>query len=359
MKHTGIKSMQALICLLIALGVTMNCYAQNSFAKSSHFKIIKNSEAKRVDITIDGKPFTSYIYPDSLRKPVLYPIRAANGALITRGWPLVPRAGEPVDHPHHIGLWFNYENVNGLDFWNNSSSIAMEKRSEYGTIRHASINKISANDHNAELNVTAYWEMPDGTKLLKQDTKYIFAGTGHQRSIEMIVKLTAQKEDVSFTDIKDGLIGLRVARELEQPSEASVKVTDDAGGISDVPVKNTKVATGLYRSSKGKEGDDVWGTRAKWVNLMGSLNGEPVSVVILDHPKNVGYPTYWHARGYGLFAANPLGQKVFSKGKEALNYKLKARASVIFKYKLLINSGSHLTDNQLNSEARKFAKGNE
>lgn len=338
------------LCFLSKLPIT-------SYAQGTRFTITENKADKRVDVTVDGKPFTSYIYPDSLMKPVLYPIRTADGALITRGWPLEPRAGEHIDHPHHIGLWFNYEDVNGLDFWNNSSSISKEKKMRYGTIRHFSVNRMFADNDKAELEATAYWEMPDGTKLLKQDTKYIFSGTGSMRSIEMVVKLTALKKEVSFPDIKDGLIGIRLTRELEYPSDVPEKITDSNGTISGIQESSTKEETGIYRSSEGKEGNAVWGTRARWVNLNGRVGGEPVSLVILDHPENVGYPTYWHARGYGLFAANPLGQKIFSKGKETLDFKLKAGSSVLFRYKVLINSGSHLSDNQVNIEASKF--GNE
>ena len=71
---------------------------------------------RRVDITIDGQPFTSYIWPTTLKKPVLYPIMDADGVTLTRGWPLAPRPGERTDHPHHDGLWFNYSNVNGFRF---------------------------------------------------------------------------------------------------------------------------------------------------------------------------------------------------------------------------------------------------
>src|SRR6201991_3659877 len=110
-----------------------------SFAqKAQMIKVVKESN-NQVTILADGKPFTSLIYPDSLEKPVLYPIYAADGELITRGYPIAPRQHEPVDHPHHIGLWLNYENVNGLDFWNNSSAIAANKKSQYGWIRTDSI----------------------------------------------------------------------------------------------------------------------------------------------------------------------------------------------------------------------------
>ena len=98
-----------------------------------------NEAAKRVDVTIDGKPFTSYIWPSTLKKPVLYPLRTAKGTLVTRGFPLDPRPGERVDHPHHVGMWLNHGDVNGLDFWNNSDAIPAAQAPKMGTIYHRKI----------------------------------------------------------------------------------------------------------------------------------------------------------------------------------------------------------------------------
>lgn len=341
---------------LLLLGIigTMGCIATQQ-SKVQRFAITENKAAKRVDITIDGRPFTSYIYPDNLMKPVLYPLRTTKGTLITRGWPMDPRPGERVDHPHHVGMWFNYGDVNGLDFWNNSTDIPAEKKSTYGTIKHRSVNKIKGGPDKAELEVTTDWQKPDGTNLLREDTRFIFSGTGNLRTVERITTLTALKEEVIFKDNKEGVLGIRLARELEHPSNKPEIFTDASGVATPVAKMNNEGVSGKYRSSEGKEGDDVWGTRGKWVNLTGTIGSEPVSLVILDNPKNVGYPTYWHARGYGLFAANPLGQKEFSKGKEELNYKLPAGQAVTFRYKVLINSGAHLTDNHVSAEFDRFA----
>lgn len=322
----------------------------------SGYQIIENKNDKRLDILINGKPFTSYIYPDDLMKPVLYPLRTTKGTLITRGWPLDPRPGERVDHPHHVGLWLNYGNVNGLDFWNNSTAIPADKKKNYGTIKHVAVNKMDSNKDRALLQVTKDWQAPDGKSLLKENTQYLFTEKGSLREIEINTKLTALDQDVTFDDNKEGLIGIRIARELEHPSDKPEIFTDANGNPTQVAEMNNDGVTGKYRSSEGIEGDNVWGTRGKWVNLMGKIENEPISLVILDNPKNVGYPTYWHARGYGLFAANPLGQKEFSKGKETLNFKLKAGQSVEFKYKILINSGETLSDQQINNEFESFSK---
>jgi hypothetical protein len=323
--------------------------------EKNRFAITENKAGKRVDITVDGQPFTSYIYPESLMKPVLYPLRTSKNTLVTRGWPFDPRPGERVDHPHHVGLWFNYGDVNGLDFWNNSTAIPSEKKNDYGTIVHSSVNKMEATNDHALLDVTKYWQKPDGTNILKEDTRYVFAVKGDMRTIELTTKLTALKEKVSFKDNKEGLLGIRLARELEHPSNEPVNFTDASGNITEVAKLDNSKTTGKYRSSEGIEGDNVWGTRGRWVNLTGKIADESISLVLIDHPDNVGYPTYWHARGYGLFAANPLGQNAMSGGKETLNFALEAGKSVVFRYKILINSGSHLTDEEVNTTAKTFA----
>src|SRR5580692_5279649 len=110
-------------------------------------QVMADTAAHRIIITAGGKPFTAFIYPDTLEKPVLYPVYASDGQLVTRGFPLVPRTGEPVDHPHHIGIWFNYENVNGLDFWNNSYAIPADKKAQYGWIRTDSVGADGPNLH--------------------------------------------------------------------------------------------------------------------------------------------------------------------------------------------------------------------
>lgn len=351
-----IKNGLIIFSTTIVVMIAVMAFNERETSQSKRFAIVENKADKRVDILIDGKPFTSYIYPDGIKKPALYPLRTSDGALVTRGWPLDPRPGERVDHPHHVGMWLNYGNVNGLDFWNNSTDIPAEKKDHYGTVKHRSINKMQADNDKAVLEVTADWQKPDGTNLLREDTRYIFSGKGNMRTIERITTLTALKEDVAFNDNKEGVIGIRLARELEHPSNKPEVFTDASGKATNVPKLNNEGVTGRYRSSEGKEGDDVWGTRGKWVNLNGVIDSKPVSLVILDHPKNVGYPTYWHARGYGLFAANPLGQKEFSKGKEVLDFKLPAGKSVTFRYKVLINSGSHLTDAQVTEAFNNFSK---
>jgi hypothetical protein len=304
---------------------------------SDHVSVVVDEQARRVDISIDGKPFTSYIWPSTLKKPVLYPLRTASGTIVTRGYPLEQRPGERIDHPHHAGLWLNYENVNGIDFWNNSDAIKIENAPKMGTIVHRSVLSTKSGSQ-GELDIEADWVTYDKKVLLKEHTHFVFRGGPGVRSIDRITTLSAQDEKVDFKDEKDGFLGLRVVRALEIPSDKAEVYTDASGRPTTVAKLDNTGVNGTYLTSEGKKGDAAWGTRGRWCNLSGMVGEEPVTITILDHPSNPGFPTYWHARGYGLFAANPLGEKVFSEGKQELNFSLAPHASVTFRYRILISS---------------------
>ncbi len=298
-----------------------------------------HEEARRVDVSIDGQPFTSYIWPDRLAKPVLYPLRTANGTIITRGYPLEPRPDERVDHPHHVGMWLNYENVNGIDFWNNSEAIKPQDAPKMGTIRQRSIVAAEGGPEEGKLEVDADWLTSSSKVLLQEHTRFVFRGGPDFRSVDRITTLRAQDEKVVFADAKDGMLGLRVVRALEMPSDKAEVFTDASGRATTVAKLDNTGVNGVYLTSEGKKGEAAWGTRGRWCNLSGKIGDEPVTITILDHPANPGFPTYWHARGYGLFAANPLGEKVFSNGKEELNLTLAPHQTVMFRYRILITSG--------------------
>ncbi len=339
------------VCALVALiGYTG---ASRSGASDAGLRLIPNESEHRVDVLVNGEPFTSYIWPDSVKKPVLYPLRTANGTIVTRGYPLDPRPGERVDHPHQVGLWFNHGDVNGFDFWNNSEAIKPQERGKFGAIRHSKIKRVTSAKTSGELEVEMEWMAPGGIPLLREETTFGFHADGNERAIDRITRLTALDRRVVFNDNKEGVLGIRVARQLEQPADKPEVFTDTNGKATSVPKMDNTGVTGRYRSSEGKTGDDVWGTRGRWTMLTGRIGQESITLAILDHPKNPGYPTYWHARGYGLFAANPLGQKVFSNGKEALNFELDPKQSVTFRYRVLILSGE-ATPADLDSQHSRF-----
>lgn len=326
-----------------------------SVSAQKEVKFITKAAEQKVDVIVDGKLFTSYLYSDKIDKPVLYPLQTASGIVVTRGFPLNNRPNERTDHPHHIGMWFNYGDVNGLDFWNNSYAIPDSAKAKYGSIRHERIVKAENGNDKGRLVTTAKWVDHSGNILLNEQTTFIFSGDANHRVIDRITTLTAQNGKVNFNDNKEGILGIRVARELEIPADKPEVFTDAQGNPTKVAVLNNEGVTGNYLTSEGKTGNDAWGTRGRWCLMYGKKNNEDVSIAIFDHPSNPGYPTYWHARGYGLFAANNLGQEALSGGKEKLNFSLDPGKSVTFRYRIVITNGSVPTAKELNEIATSFA----
>jgi hypothetical protein len=322
--------------------------------QAPRIQVVPHAVAPRVDVTIDGKPFTSYMYPREEKKPYLYPLRTAKGTVVTRGWPVEPRPNERVDHPHHIGMWFNYGAVNGLDFWNNSNAIPADRAPRMGTVVHQRVIEARSGRDKGELNVEMDWVDSKGTLLLKENTHFIFRGDATSRTIDRITRLTAMKEPVVFGESKEGVLGIRVARGLEQPSNTPDVFTDANGQTGKIKAVNNEGVTGSYVGSDGKTGDAVWGTRGPWTMLKGKVEGEQVTLAILDHPGNPGHPTYWHARGYGLYAANNLGQNAFDPKQPEVKRTLAPGESMTFRHRVMIVSGP-VEPARMNAEHQKFA----
>lgn len=326
-------------------------------AKNGTVEFENHTADKRVDVKVDGKLFTSYTWPDSVMKPVLFPIINAAGTEITRGYPVKPRPGERADHPHHVGMWLNYGNVNGLDFWGNSFAIPEESRKKNGgTIKHIRVGQLSGGNGKGTMTAFSSWQDPSGKEVFAEKTEFNFLAVGSTRIIDRITTLTATGGPVNMKDTKEGMFAIRVARQLELPSEEELVLTDASNNPTTVSKMANEGVTGNYKSSEGITGDSVWGTKAKWMNLYGNIGNEQVSLVICDHPENPGYPTYWHARGYGLFSANPFGVHDFTNGKESMNFSVGAGKTVTLKYRVIISSGKHLTNQEINDFANDFAK---
>lgn len=333
-----------------AMGFAMVPLVVCSAAAAAEVQLTKIPGENRVEVLIDGREFTSYWWHPTIFKPVLYPVRTAKGTTLTRNYPPMP--DEADDHPHHVGIWFNYGNVNGLDFWNNSGAIAASRKPAFGSIRHRKI-KTMESGRQGVLVVACDWVDNDGKVLLEEETTFRFQGNGDLRIIDRNTLLTA-KTAVTFKDNKEGCIAIRVTTALQLPSSSKEKTFTDEHGVK-TKVMASAGANGEYLSSEGKTGNDVWGTRARWVKLNGKFGDENADIVIIDHPNNPGYPMHWHARDYGLFAGNPLGQKVFSNGKLELNFKLAEGESTHFNYRMVISNGPTLSKQQIEDQFIDFS----
>ena len=225
-----------------------------------------------------------------------------------------------------------------------------------GTILHTKIVSTKSGSDRGELVVESVWITGEGKEILAQTTNYIFSRHDHARVIDQVITLKAL-DHVVFNDDKEGVLGMRVARWLESPEEKGGIFRDANGNPTKLdapPAGAANPATGVYLTSEGVKGPAVWATRGRWCTLTGTDGSHTASIAILDHPDNPGYPTYWHARGYGLFAANPLGRSIFDPKQPPFSYTLEKDKSVTFRYRVILFSRATTSD-EINHEADTFA----
>jgi len=145
-----------------------------------------------------------------------------------------------------------------------------------------------------------------------------------------------------------------VDRAFEEPATAPETFLDAHGVATKVPVLNNEGVNGVYHNKEGIVGASVWGKRSSWVALKATKEAEIITLVLMDHPSNVNYPAWSHARGYGLFAMNNLGGRAFDKNTSPVKVVLQPEQNIVFKHKLVV--GDDLSDESINRMAMDFNK---
>lgn len=271
-------------------------------------------QADRVAVEVGGKPFTTFYFAGEAPKPYLHPLVTASGKRLTRLYPMENVAGETKDHQHHRGLWFTHGDVNGFDFWMNEPNYKNPKK---GVIKNGKVISAKGGKAKGTLEASCDWESPEGTKLLTEKREMTFSAGKDLRIVDFDVTFTAATK-VTFGDTKEGFFAIRFRDEL----------TENKG-------------TGTMTNAAGaKKMKDVWGKASPWVDYSGTLEGAPVGITILDHPKNPKHPTYWHSRDYGLFAANQFGEHDFFRDKTKNgSLTIEPGQSLRFRYRVVIHEG--------------------
>jgi hypothetical protein len=289
------------------------------FVAGAQVKITPGPE--KIAVEINGKPFTDFYIGGDVSKPALWPLRAASGTYVTRAWPLEKAEDEAniakPDHPHQRGMWFAHAKVNGLDFWN----IAPLDQRPYnqpdrGKIVLNKLGEVKGGQKQGSIAATFDWKDHDGKTLLTESRVMTFYADKDLRTIDFDITLMA-REKVTFGDEKDGLFGVRIR-----------------------PVLQEQGGTGHITNADGQAGEKaVWGKPSNWCDYSGEIAGEKVGIAILDNPANPGHPVRWHARGYGLFAANPFAHGSMDKSEHETPTALEAGNSLRFRYRMIIHPG--------------------
>lgn len=280
-------------------------------------------DGHRIDIRIGGQLFTAFYFGPEATKPYLHPLRAIDGTVVTRSYPMEDVEGEQTDHPHHRGVWFSHGEVNDVDFWANEKK--QRGRGNKGTIELDRVSAVESGSSAGRINASFAWNDPHGVRLLTERRLMQFRRSGQDHVVDFDIELTAIADSVHFGDTKEGTFGVRMATELEEPHLR-------AEGIA---------RTGTIVNAEGLTSElEAWGKRSAWVDYSGSIEGKPVGIAIFDHPSNPKHPTYWHVRGYGLFAANVFGEHDFHADESRDGSITLAKGEKLrFRYRVLVHPG--------------------
>ncbi len=284
---------------------------------------VEKSEAGAV-VKIDGQLFTEYVTLSGT-KPVLWPIMGPTGKKMTRDYPMLKTEGETADHPHHRSLWFSFDKVNDVNFWAEPGSLTggdpAKDKPEIGMQKHREFRALEGGDSGRIVSVTD-WVTADGKKVLEDERTVTFHVTADTRIIDFDIELKATEGDVHFGDSKEGVFGIRVPTSMDV--EQKVDKSAEPGHIV---------------SSEGLADAEAWGKPAAWVDYHGKVAGEHLGIAILNHPSSFRYPTPWHVRTYGLFAANCFGLQAFNKEAEPGDYHLEKGKTLAFRYRVVLHRG--------------------
>jgi Family of unknown function (DUF6807) len=261
-----------------------------------------------VAVKVDGKPFTEYLVKSG-SKPILWPVIGPTGKLMTRSWPMDASVSSETDrdHPHQRSLWFTHGDVNGIDFWSEGR----------GRIEHREFVKVEGGPQ-AVIVTKNDWLSPDGSKLICQDERtFTFGADADSRWIDVAIDIKATAGPVVFGDTKEGSFGVRTASSMRVDSKKGGKIVNSEG--------QTNLA--------------AWGQPAAWVDYHGPVDDETLGIAILNHPTSFRFPTHWHVRTYGLFAANPFGLGDFTRGKTKGEFTLPDGETLKLRYRVLLHRG--------------------
>jgi hypothetical protein len=292
---------------------------RQSGSRSGALPVALTRSGYQVDVQVGGHPLTTYHFDPAVAKPYMSPVRSARGTIVTRGFPMsMDIAGEDHDEPHQRAMYFAHGDINGFDFWGEAAFPKWSDHpvSTFGRTVFRAVDDIQGGADGGHLQATFDLVAPTGT-LGEETQSYRFEGDEQSRMIDCEFAIHATHGPIVMGDTKEGTFAVRVVKALDSPPGHMVNADGGSGEKA------------------------IWGKRSNWVDYYGRVAGEDVGLAIFDHPHNLRAPTYWHARAYGLLAANPFGLKPFTGDRrQDGRYEIPAGGSLVLRYGVFIHSGN-------------------
>ena len=307
----------------------------------------------QIEVIIGGHPFTTYYFLKDVVKPYLMPLGTPAGVIVSRPFPIrndISMADRklPGFEPHQRPLYFDHGDIDGVDFWSEavfssaygrSSGAANAKQPAspapapraHGHMTLLNLEDVKGGPEAGTVRARFALEDPNNRVLGEETQTYTFRGDERTRSIDCEYVIYAGANAMVFGDTKEGTFAVRLNAELSTPHDHML-------------------------NSHGAVGEPaIWGKPADWVNYSGTVSGKQVGVVAFDHPSSFRHPTTWHARAYGLLAANPFAAREFTNDdKQDGSWTVPERKTITFRYRVMIYDGE-FTPAQLADMYKQYA----
>ncbi len=272
-------------------------------------------------VILDGKHAVSeYVFADpAVPRPYLVNVKTLDGIQISRNHPV--QAGDDQDHPHHTGIFFTFGDLNGIDFWHLKGRVIHERFS-YGPL---------VEDGGVVIGSETRYETLDGSQVFATESATVVV----HRTAEGILyrfqhELAPRDEPLRIGSKEEGGLAVRVA--------TPIAITSNAGGR-------------MIDADGRSGGKAIWGQQTDWVDYSGTIRGRHVGVLVVPHTKNFSR-CWWHARDYGLLAANPFGP-LNEKGKVKV---VKPGETLSLRYDVLVHSSANAESFNLTEAAETIRK---
>ncbi len=300
--------MQRLIryILIVMMGSTI-------FLQASAAKLTAEKTGSKINVSIDGKFFTSYIFSEDEKYPFFYPVNGpVTGGSVT--------SMRNAVYPHHTSLFFGCDMVNGGNYW--------QEGIERGRIISVNARIEKEGGDTVVITDECIWSRPGALSPVKDTRRYIITAPADDMTLIDVEITMLTLMDVHIRKTNHSLFSARLA--------ADISVTN--GGT-------------MINAEGAKSEKDTFGKRSPWIDFSGKRGNVTEGLAIMQHPSNPWYPAPWFTRDYGFISPTPMYWP--ENGEETF---LKVGTRLELKYRVLVHSGDH-TQADIAGEFNKYISG--
>jgi len=281
---------RAAVSILAGILISLSSYSA---------KIIAEKSGSKINITIDGKFFTSYIFSEQEKYPFFFPVNGpVSGGSVT--------SMRNAEYPHHSSLFFGCDMVNGGNYW--------QEGLERGRIISVNACIERQGGDSAVITDECIWSRPGASSPIRDTRRFTItvpSNSVYQLDVDITLEML---DDVHIKKTNHSLFSARLAPDLA--------VTNGGTMVNAENMKSEK---------------ETFGKKSAWIDYYGKRGSITEGLVIMEHPSNKWYPSPWFTRDYGFISPTPMywpenGEEIFLR--EGTNLRLR--------YRVLVHSGDHI-----------------